>query len=373
MAVSRKQLKAAFLPTGALVLGALLGGCADTALVRQGDAQMPAHMPAPRARTAVHPPIAHELPALPRAASGRGGYYKDDGPGERAPPNLRDIPDAEVRAEPLSRWANRPYVVFGKSYTPMPGDVPFAQRGMGSWYGKKFHGQKTSSGEIYDMYKMTAAHPTLPIPSYARITHVGSGKQVTVRVNDRGPFHAGRIVDLSYTAALKLGLLSAGSQELHLERLLPDAGERLATRRRNTPVPSESRPPRPESPDDIAALLLTSRAEAKAIRAHEGEPAPALVATAASAPAAAVAAIADTPAAASGFYVQLGAFSKAGKAEEIRARSAGNAWGGAAPEVVVAGALHRVLGGPFASRAEALGAARAVPPALGLKPIVIQR
>ena len=371
MAVSRKQLKAALLPSGALVLGALLGGCADTPPLRQGDAGTPAHMPAPRTKPALHPPIAHELPALPRAASGRGGYYKDDGPGESPPPNLRDTPDAEVRAEPLSRWANRPYVVFGKSYTPMPGDLPFAQRGMGSWYGKKFHGQKTSSGEIYDMYKMTAAHPTLPIPSYARITHVGTGKQVTVRVNDRGPFHAGRIVDLSYTAALKLGLLSAGSQEVHLERLLPDGVERLATRRRNAPEPVDSKPPRPESPDDIAALLLTSKAEAKAIRAHAGEPV--LMNAATAAPAASTAAAAATPAAAGGFYVQLGAFSRAAKAEEIRARIAGNAWGGAAPEVVVAGALHRVLGGPFTTRAEALEAARAVPPALGLKPIVIQR
>ena len=350
MAVSRKQLHAVIL---SLLLGALLGGCAETPLFR-GDA----HLPGPGVKPALHPPIKHDLPALPPAGSGRGGYYKDDGPGDNPPPNLRDTPDAQVRDEPLSRWANRPYVVFGKSYTPIPGEQSFAQRGMGSWYGKKFHGQKTSSGEIYDMYKMTAAHPTLPIPSYARVTHVASGRQVTVRINDRGPFHPGRVVDLSYTAALKLGLLGAGSQEVHVERLLANPLERLATLRRNAPEPADPKPPTPESPDDIDALLLTSKAEAKAIRAHEGEAVPAPAASLATA---------------GGFYVQLGAFSRAGRAAEIRARIAGQQWGAAAPEVVVAGELHKVMSGPFASRDEALAPARSLPPALGLKPLVDQR
>ena len=151
------------------------------------------------------------LPALPAAGSGRGGYYKDDGPGDNPPPNLRDVPDAEVRNEPYSTRSNRPYVVFGKTYTPITDNEPFTQRGTGTWYGKKFHGQRTSSGEIYDMYKMTAAHPTLPIPSYARVTSIDSGEQVIVRINDRGPFHATRVIDVSYTAALKLGFLGKGS------------------------------------------------------------------------------------------------------------------------------------------------------------------
>ena len=180
----------------------LLAACGSTPL---SERMHP--MPAPGTHAARPHPIDSELPAMPRAGSGRGAYYKDDGPGDNPPPNLRDVADAEVRAEPYSRYANRPYTVFGKLYTPRLDDLPFVQRGISTWYGKKFHGQRTSSGELYDMYKMTAAHPTLPIPSFARITSLDTGKQVVVRINDRGPFHSSRIVDVSYTAALKLGLL----------------------------------------------------------------------------------------------------------------------------------------------------------------------
>jgi len=150
-----------------------------------------------------------------------GGYYKDDGPDANPPANLASIPDAVPRAEPLHKYANRPYEVFGKKYVPLASVQPFSQRGTASWYGKRFHGQKTSSGETYDMYKMTAAHPTLPIPSYVRVTHVGSGKSVVVRVNDRGPFHGGRIIDLSYVAAYKLGYIGAGSAQVQVEAVVP--------------------------------------------------------------------------------------------------------------------------------------------------------
>ena len=108
----------------------------------------------------------------------------------------------------------------GKSFTPMTALQPFRQRGVASWYGKRYHGQKTSSGEVYDMYAMTAAHPTLPIPSYARVTHAGNGKSVVVRINDRGPFHAGRVIDLSYVAAYKLGFVQAGSAEVVVESIV---------------------------------------------------------------------------------------------------------------------------------------------------------
>ena len=121
------------------------------------------------------------------------------------------IPDAVPRPEPLLPRANRPYVVFDRQYQPMTDLVPFRQRGLGSWYGRKYHGRKTSSGEVYDMYAMTAAHPTLPIPSYARVTHLPSGRSVVVRVNDRGPFLHDRVIDLSYTAATRLGYANAGS------------------------------------------------------------------------------------------------------------------------------------------------------------------
>jgi rare lipoprotein A len=149
-----------------------------------------------------------------------GGYYKDDGPHEKPPANLDRIADAVPRAEPLHKFANRPYEALGKKYVPMTAVQPFRQRGAASWYGKRYHGQKTSSGEVYDMYQMTAAHPTLPIPSYVRVTSVANGKSVVVRINDRGPFHAGRIIDLSYVAAHKLGYIAAGSTQVEVEAIV---------------------------------------------------------------------------------------------------------------------------------------------------------
>jgi rare lipoprotein A len=106
---------------------------------------------------------------------------------------------------------------------PLSSLQPFKQRGVASWYGKRFHGQKTASGETYDMYAMTAAHPILPIPSYARVTHVKSGRQVVVRINDRGPFHNGRVIDLSYAAAYRLGLLDSGSGEVEVQSIVPSS------------------------------------------------------------------------------------------------------------------------------------------------------
>jgi len=158
----------------------------------------------------------------------RGGYYKDDGPGENPPANLASVPDAVPRPEPLHKYANRPYEVFGKKYVPLASVQPFSQRGVASWYGKKFHGQKTSSGETYDMYKMTAAHPTLPIPSYARVTNLSNGRSVVVRVNDRGPFHNNRIMDLSYAAAYKLGYIGAGSAQVQIDAIVPAQPTRRA-------------------------------------------------------------------------------------------------------------------------------------------------
>ncbi|MES2018573.1 MAG: septal ring lytic transglycosylase RlpA family protein [Pseudomonadota bacterium] len=282
------------------LLALLLTGCASTPAPT--PAHSPAHQPHPRAPAA---PTAEPAPA-PAAP---GGYYQDDGPGESPPPNLMDTPDAEVRAEPYARYANRPYKVFGKLYTPMLDERPFVQHGQGSWYGKKFHGQKTSSGEIYDMYKMTAAHPTLPIPSYARVTSVESGKAVVVRINDRGPFHAGRIIDLSYTAAVKLGLLARGSQQVVLERVLANA------------APAEHALAGPEQ----------------------------------------------------GFYLQMGAFSRADKANAMCERMSNQGWSEAALDVVRSDGLHKVMAGPFATRELAQEAARSVPSGLGLKPMVVKR
>ncbi|MEI7455433.1 MAG: septal ring lytic transglycosylase RlpA family protein [Nitrosomonadales bacterium] len=152
-----------------------------------------------------------------------GGYLAGDGPGANPPANIDAIPDAVPVSEPLHRYANRPYSALDKSYTPLTQAGNFKQRGIASWYGKKFHGQRTSSGEKYDMYLMTAAHPTLPIPSYARVTHVASGKAVVVRVNDRGPFLHDRVIDLSYTAAHKLGITGSGSSEVEIESVTADS------------------------------------------------------------------------------------------------------------------------------------------------------
>jgi len=152
-----------------------------------------------------------------------GGYLKGDGPGADAPVNLDAVPDAVPRIEPLHRYANRPYSALGQKYMPLTHIGNYKQRGIASWYGKKFHGQRTSSGEVYDMYAMTAAHPTLPIPSYARVTNLTNQKSVVVRVNDRGPFLHDRIIDLSYTAAYKLDILTSGSAEVEVESLSPSA------------------------------------------------------------------------------------------------------------------------------------------------------
>ncbi|MGH6622875.1 MAG: septal ring lytic transglycosylase RlpA family protein [Burkholderiaceae bacterium] len=157
--------------------------------------------------------------AAPNTAPRKSTYYQNDGPPDRVPADLAAIPDATPRVEPLHTRANRPYTALGKNYTPLTTDAPFQQRGLASWYGKQFHGNRTSSGEIYDMMGMTAAHPTLPIPSYVRVTEIRSGRSVIVRVNDRGPFKDDRIIDLSYAAATRLGYVNAGTGEVQVERL----------------------------------------------------------------------------------------------------------------------------------------------------------
>lgn len=120
--------------------------------------------------------------------------------------------DAVPGNEPLSRHGNpESYVALGKRYFVMSSSRGYVEKGIASWYGKKFHGRKTSSGEKYDMYAMTAAHKTLPLPTYVRVTNLSNGRSVVVRVNDRGPFHSNRIIDLSYAAAQKLDMLRSGT------------------------------------------------------------------------------------------------------------------------------------------------------------------
>jgi len=140
----------------------------------------------------------------------KGGYYLDDGPHD-SPTDVSLIQDPVPRTEPLSESGNQPYVVFGKTYRPMKSAAGYSERGKASWYGKKFHGKKTSSGEAYDMYTMSAAHKTLPLPCYVRVRNLDNNKSVIVRVNDRGPFLHHRLIDLSYAAAYKLDIIRTGT------------------------------------------------------------------------------------------------------------------------------------------------------------------
>lgn len=153
----------------------------------------------------------------PGKPSTGGGYYLDDGPGEISADELARIPDAVPRAETLRPANTRPYKALGKEYVPMKDYRPYKERGIASWYGKRYHGNQTASGENYDMYAMTAAHTTLPIPSYVRVTNPENGRSVVVRVNDRGPFLQNRLIDLSYVAAKKLGIVERGSGVVDVE------------------------------------------------------------------------------------------------------------------------------------------------------------
>ncbi len=145
-----------------------------------------------------------------------GKYFQNDGP----PSSYQaDGADAQPRVEPFKSGTLRPYRVLGKTYTPITEDVPFSEIGMGSWYGKQFHGKKTATGEIYDMFAMTAAHPTLPLPSYALVTNLENGKSIVVRINDRGPFLNNRVIDLSFAAARRLGYSNKGTARVRVKRL----------------------------------------------------------------------------------------------------------------------------------------------------------
>jgi rare lipoprotein A len=141
---------------------------------------------------------------------------KKDGAGKRIDTTL--IPNAIPKSEPITNAGNKsPYEVFGKTYWVLPSSNGYKETGIASWYGTKFHGRLTSNGEIYNMYGMTAAHKTLPIPCYARVTNIENGRSVVVRVNDRGPFHGTRLIDLSYVAAMKLDYADKGTANVLIE------------------------------------------------------------------------------------------------------------------------------------------------------------
>lgn len=151
-----------------------------------------------------------------------GGYFEDDGPEHRPPADIANIPDAVPKPEPRAATGNKPYSVYGVAYTPLADTSGYRERGVASWYGKKFHGRRTSSGEPYNMYAMTAAHKTLPLPSYVRVRNLENGRSIIARVNDRGPFLHNRLIDLSYAGAAKLGILGTGTGLVEVEAVNPD-------------------------------------------------------------------------------------------------------------------------------------------------------
>ncbi|MBB1280355.1 MULTISPECIES: septal ring lytic transglycosylase RlpA family protein [unclassified Pseudoalteromonas] len=155
---------------------------------------------------------------LSACSSGPSSRYsmRHDAAPLRAPTTL-EMQDAIVTETTKSASASRPYTVLGKSYSPMLDETGYSEEGIASWYGRKFHGYHTSNGETYDMFAMTAAHKTLPLPSFVKVTNTANGKSVIVRVNDRGPFHDDRIIDLSYAAAYKLGYYTHGTAKVKLE------------------------------------------------------------------------------------------------------------------------------------------------------------
>ncbi|RYV00570.1 septal ring lytic transglycosylase RlpA [Shewanella sp. OPT22] len=157
--------------------------------------------------------------ALSACSSSGGRYHLKNDRAPVNPPDLSKIENAQPRYEPYSRQGNKPYEVFNKQYRVLQTAKDYVEEGKASYYGAKFHGYHTSNGEVYDMYSMSAAHKTLPIPSYAKVTNLANGKSVIVRVNDRGPFHSNRIIDLSYAAAYKLGMLKHGVADVRVEAI----------------------------------------------------------------------------------------------------------------------------------------------------------
>src|SRR6185503_19627040 len=295
----------------------LLSGCGATP--RREAPEAPAATPPASAPSRVTP-----APAPGPAPSKSGAYYKDDGPVTTPLPDMAAIPDAVPKAEPLHRFANRPYQVFGKDYVPAAAPAPFRQTGVGSWYGRRFHGAPTSSGEPYDMYAMSAAHPTLPIPSYARVTNLANGRSVVVRINDRGPFHSDRIIDLSYTAAWKLGYAQAGSARVEVQALLPGS---------EVPLQLASKPQ--ATPQFPTQATIT-------------EP--------------------------TGVYLQLGAFSSREAAETFRARVYRElAWLSEAIRVIGVVSVFRLHLGPYRSQDEARSIADRIQSELKLRPMLVTR
>ncbi|MBV8604420.1 MAG: septal ring lytic transglycosylase RlpA family protein [Pelomonas sp.] len=341
-------------------------------------------------------PLRHGPAPIPGASGDR------DGAEAHPPANLAATPDAAPHVEAIRKGGpNKPYEVDGETYTPQTGDAPLVERGLASWYGKKFHGHPTASGEVYDMYAMTAAHATMPIPSYARVRNPANGREVIVRINDRGPFHKGRVIDLSYTAALKLGILN-GVTQVEVERItyadiangawqrpgekLPDAPPvyaaatpvgappaettaQVAGRQagRDMAAPPDAASDAPARP--VAGAAAASTTALAAAASQPVVPAPPPESTAAAAP------LPSAPKAASpGYWVQLGAFGRLDGAEQLRRRVV-DSLDAMAPLLAIFrdGGLNRLQAGPYATREDARAAQRRVHDALGMDAVIVLR
>ena len=271
----------------------------------------------------------------------------------------------------------RPYVVLGQTFTPMTELAPYKARGVATWYGRRYHGKPTSNGETYDMYAISAAHPTLPIPSYARVTNVANGKSIVVRINDRGPFIDNRLIDLSYTAAHRLGVLGGGSALVEVETLLPQGSQAVAliagvprtgatTGQSNGPsaakadLGSSAKPGLPET-DPILAIAAAARDSSPPVVARiEPSVGHALPAVA--------------PVDPGGVYLQLGAFGSRENAESFIARVRPQIeWLARLLHLAPRDGLYRVQAGPYANSIEARQAAERIALTLGAKPVLVTR
>jgi len=263
----------------------------------------------------------------PNGSSKGGGYYLDDGPGDNTGIDFDSIPDAQLKTEKPLVSSNKPYQALGQKYVPMTSYVPYTKRGIASWYGKRYHGRKTSSGEVYDMYSMSAAHTTLPIPSFVKVVNPANGKAVVVRVNDRGPFKSDRLIDLSYAAAHKLGLVANGSGMVEVTAI-DTSPEALKNTANITVAKAEltniNPTPTLDQSNNITDNILSA--------------APAV----------------SNEARSTSYYVQAGAFKNEANGELLQKKILDlDLAGDAAVTNVYNNGLHRVRLGPFANKKEA--------------------